>query len=157
AIKNSGIIFPSKKITVNLAPANLKKEGSAFDLAIAVGLLAANENIPKEAAEGKVFCGELALNGSVRPIPGVLPRAAHLSCEGPRELFLPAANFKEAMCVNGLRLYPLKDLAGLIAHLKGEKLLKAETSEGAVPVASREKHALDFSEIQGQWQAKRGL
>ena len=157
AIKNSGIVFPSRKITVNLAPANLKKEGSAFDLAIAVGILLANENLPKESVEGKVFCGELSLDGKLRPVSGVLPRAAQLSQEGPVEFYLPAGNFKEAMCVKGLKLFPLKTLSELIAGLKGDKELRFETSTGAVPPASREKQHLDFQEIQGQWQAKRGL
>lgn len=157
AVKNSGIVFPSKKITVNLAPAHLKKEGPGFDLAVAVGILAANENLPRESVEGKVFCGELALDGKVRPIAGILPRAAHLSQEGPREFFLPAANLQEAACVNGLQLYPLRTLSELLHHLKGEKALEPSASRGAVPEVSRQAHHLDFRDIRGQWQAKRGL
>lgn len=157
AIKNSGIVFPSKKITVNLAPADLKKEGSAFDLAIAVGILVANENIPKESVQGKVFCGELSLDGKLRPIPGILPRASHLSHEGPSEFYLPSANLKEAMCVKGLKLFSLKSLSELIAHLKGEKVLRPEPPVDALPMQARERQYLDFSDIQGQWQAKRGL
>lgn len=157
AIRNSGVVFPSKRITVNLAPANLKKEGSGFDLAVAVGILVANENIPQGPVEGKVFCGELSLDGKVRPISGILPRAAFLSREGPRAFFLPAANLKEAGCVKGLELFPLKTLAELVAHLKGERKIKAEVFEGFVPQAARQEHELDFSDIRGQWQAKRGL
>ena len=157
AIKNSGIVFPSKKITVNLAPAHLKKEGPGFDLAVAVGILVANENIPKESVQGKVFCGELSLDGKVRPISGILPRASFLSTEGPHAFYLPAMNFKEAMCVKGLEIYPLKNLSELVSHLKGDKVIHPQLSKGAVPEVSQESHHLDFSDIQGQWQAKRGL
>jgi len=157
AIKNSGIVFPSKKITVNLAPAHLKKEGPGFDLAVAIGILIANENLPKESADGKVFCGELSLDGKVRPISGILPRAAFLAQEGTGAFYLPAANFKEAMCVSGLELFPIKTLSELVAHLKGEKKLAPQFSEGMVPEVVSEANHLDFSDIQGQWQAKRGL
>jgi magnesium chelatase family protein len=157
AIKNSGIVFPSKKITVNLAPAHLKKEGPGFDLAVAVGILVANENIPQTCVEGKIFCGELSLDGKLRPINGILPRASYLSQHGPDQFYLPAANLKEACCVQGLDVFPLRSLAELFSHLKGEKEIKKERSTGAVMQIEREKHYLDFSEIRGQWQAKRGL
>src|SRR3990167_4777664 len=95
AIKNSGVVFPSKKITVNLAPADLKKEGSAFDLAIAVGILAASEIVPLDAIKDKIFCGELSLDGAVRGVAGILPRAAHvLERFKAKQLVISEANAK---------------------------------------------------------------
>jgi magnesium chelatase family protein len=157
AVKNSGIPFPAKKITVNLAPANIKKEGSGFDLAIAIGILAANENIPKESVEGKVFCGELSLDGKVRPIPGILPRASHLALEGPEELYLPAQNSKEALCVEGIKVFGLRSLTDILRHLKGDAPLKPEKISPQEKQKRTNETFLDFSDIQGQWQAKRGL
>jgi len=157
AVKNSGIPFPAKKITVNLAPANIKKEGSGFDLAIAIGILVANENIPKESVEGKVFCGELSLDGRVRPIPGILPRASGLAQDGPNELYLPAQNSKEALCVEGLKVFGLRSLTELLRHLKGDTPLKPEKALPREKPKRTDDPFLDFSDIQGQWQAKRGL
>ncbi len=161
AVKNSGIVFPAKKITVNLAPADLKKEGSAFDLAIAIGILVANENIPKETVQQKVFCGELSLDGKLRAISGVLPRAVFLhSAKNCPDFFVPADNAKEAQCVQGLRVFALKDLTDLIRHLKGEVFITPETTSHfrvrTVEVASGAM-GLDFSDIKGQMHAKRGL
>ncbi len=161
AVKNSGILFPAKKITVNLAPADLKKEGSAFDLAIAIGILVANENIPKESVEKKVFCGELSLDGKLRAISGILPRAVFLRSHRRRfDLFLPADNAEEAQCVEGLRVFAVESLADLLRHLKGEMLLKPEPtlSFQVRPLDSAAASLpVDFSDIKGQMHAKRGL
>jgi magnesium chelatase family protein len=161
AIKNSGIIFPAKKITINLAPANLKKEGSAFDLAIAIGILVANENIPHQAAEQKVFCGELSLDGKLRAISGVLPRAVFLhSTKSRADFFVPADNSKEAQCVEGLKIFSVKSLGNLIGHLKGEALIVPEKTVSfqiREPDASSGFVSFDFSDIKGQSHAKRGL
>src|SRR3989338_5659250 len=146
AVKNSGIPFPAKKITVNLAPANIKKEGSGFDLAIAIGILVANENIPKESVEGKVFCGELSLDGRVRPIPGILPRASGLAREGPDELYLPAQNCKEALCVEGIKIFGLRSLTDLLRHLKGDVLLKPEKALPQEKPKRTDDPSLDFSD-----------
>ncbi len=160
AIKNSGLSFPSKKITVNLAPADIKKEGSGFDLAIAIGLLVANESIPAEQVKGKVFCGELSLDGRVRGIPGVLPRAALLAEEGSDEvLIVPAVNAKEALCVKGIHVYACKTLSGVIGFLKGDR--EVTKTSGSVVVSPEKKESqfehLDFSDIKGQHHAKRAL
>lgn len=154
ALKNSGFAIPSKKITVNLAPADLKKEGAGFDLAIAVGILAADEIIEIGSVQKKIFCGELSLDGSLRPVAGILPRAVSLHVEFPgHEFVLPYANAQEALCVEGLSVLAAKDLAEVVAVLKG----------GARPAVSREvgaadsSHALDFADVRGQHHAKRGL
>ena len=159
AVKNSGIVFPAKKITVNLAPADLKKEGSAFDVAIAIGILLANENIPKEAALRKVFCGELSLDGQLRAISGILSRAVLLhSAKNSADFFIPADNVKEAQCVEGLKVFAVKNLADLIRHLKGEVLMQPEPAL-LFQVKAREaaSASFDFSDIKGQTHAKRGL
>ena len=159
AVKNSGFPFPSKKITVNLAPADLKKEGSAYDLAIAIGILTANEIIPHEAVKGKIFCGELSLDGKVRGVPGILPRAAAVLEENPKkDFFIPSVNVREALCVNGITVYAVDDLLQLIQYLRNE--IKLEPAKGVpnnpAQIVSQDRH-LDFSDIKGQLHAKRGL
>ncbi len=158
AIKNSGLPFPAKKITVNLAPADLKKEGSAFDLAIAIGILTANETLPTDNVTGKIFCGELSLDGKLRGIPGILPRAACLFSEGDgADFIIPAINAKEALCVQGLKVYAAKSLIQVVQFLKGDKCLALQ--EGCtVPNPRPAMRALvDFADIKGQAHTKRGL
>ena len=159
AIKNSGFPFPSKRITVNLAPADIKKEGSGYDLAIAVGILAAIEAIPKESVKGKVFCGELSLDGKVRGVPGILPRAAGILEESPKnDFFISPANSKEALCVRGITVYAIENLLQLIQFLKGEIKLEPakEVLKKLEESVARHKY-LDFADIKGQLHAKRGL
>ena len=108
AIKNSGFHFPSKKITVNMAPADLRKEGASFDLAIAIGILVANEEMEAERVEGKIFCGELSLDGRIRGVPGILPRAVCLLSDEKRKDFILLK--RSASCqsrpIQALSLYP---------------------------------------------------
>lgn len=159
AIKNTDLPFPAKKITVNLAPADLKKEGSAFDLAIAVGILVANGTIAPEKVVNKIFCGELSLDGRLRGVSGILPRAVALHAEEIRKDFvIPHANAREALCVEGLPVYPAKTLSQVIQFLKGERAIVVEAD--SAPREARRPHFhrhFDFSEIKGQAHAKRGL
>lgn len=166
AIKNSELPFPTKKITVNLAPADLKKEGSAFDLAIAIGILVANETISAESVADKIFCGELALDGKLRGVPGILPRAVCLHESGVKKGFVvPYVNAREAICVKGLSIYPAKSLFQVVQFLKGEKAISVEEFEkngrwepgGAGRCSVSLPHWLDFGDIKGQSHAKRGL
>ncbi|OIO37112.1 MAG: hypothetical protein AUJ72_05185 [Candidatus Omnitrophica bacterium CG1_02_46_14] len=161
AIKNSGFPFPTKKITVNLAPADIKKEGSAFDLAIAIGILVANETLEKEKASDKTFCGELSLDGRLRGVSGILPRAVWLLSEGSKKGFvISCENAKEASCAKGLMIHPAKTLGQVVRFLKGEETLSYETNEfnkNVVPRPHASKKYFDFSDIKGQWHAKRGL
>ena len=159
AIKNSDLPFPAKKITVNLAPADLKKEGSAFDLAIAIGILVANETIDKTKIENKIFCGELSLDGKVRGVHGILPRAACLLNEDAKKDFvIPNANAQEALCMEGLAVYPVKNLSQVVRWLKGEITINAPapTVYTAAAWPLFDSH-FDFSDIKGQPHAKRGL
>lgn len=158
AVKNSGFAFPSKKITVNLAPADLKKEGSAFDLAIAVGILVANETLSAECIKDRIFCGELSLDGSLRGVTGILPRAAHIHSEGAGETFIiPSANAKEAFCIEGLKVYAAKSLNDAIAFLKGEIPLPVPPKPAKRGASFYARNVLDFSDIKGQAHAKRAL
>jgi magnesium chelatase family protein len=159
AIKNTDLPFPAKKITVNLAPADLKKEGSAFDLAIAVGILVANGTLPAEKVRERIFCGELSLDGRLRGVPGILPRAVALhAAGGGTDLVIPHANAREALCVEGLRVRPAKKLEEVVSFLKGECALLAEAGAPARPARKPRVHRhFDFSEIKGQAHAKRGL
>ncbi len=160
AIKNSEFPFPSRKITVNLAPAGLKKEGSGFDLAIAVGILVAHEVFEEGLVTNKVFCGELSLDGKTRPVPGILPRAVSLFAEEKRKQFvIPYANAREAACVRGLSIHPAKSLFEVVRFLKGEVTLSCP--QAADPVKAKKEAKVsrlaDFSDVKGQPQAKRGL
>ncbi len=159
AIKNSGLAFPSKRITVNLAPADLKKEGTGFDLAIAVGILVADEALSQDAVAGTVFCAEPSLNGKARGVSGILPRAVALLGDGEkRSFFVSPSNVREALCAQGLPVFAVRSLEELVRSLKGDLLLKPEPPLAAEdPEEDSEDGGIDFSDIQGQAQAKRGL
>src|SRR5574341_530154 len=113
AIKNSGFLFPNKKITINLAPADIKKEGSSYDLAIATGILAASGQIAKEKFEEYIILGELSLDGSLRPIHGALPMAVSATQNGIKGIILPQENAKEAAMACGVSVYPVENLQDL--------------------------------------------
>lgn len=153
ALLNAQLEFPgSKRITISLAPADLPKDGGRFDLAIALGLLAASGQIPTQALTDCECIGELALSGELRPIQGVLPVA--LACrDAKRKLILPAANAAEAALVSGIELIAAEHLLPLCAHLRGEADLP-----GRPPAAAPQPAAIaDLAEVQGQEQAKRAL
>lgn len=156
AIKNTGLVMPSKRITVNLAPADIKKEGAHFDLPIAAGILMASEQLSL-SAEDNAFLGELSLNGDLRRINGVLPMAISAYQRGIKRMFLPYENAREAAAIEGLEVFGLKNLTELVLHLTGQKPLKPHTldvnglnniDDGAV---------LDFKDVKGQAFVKRAL
>jgi magnesium chelatase family protein len=160
AIKNSGLISPkstNKKIVISLAPAELKKEGAAFDLPVALSYLLAAEELSFEPA-GRLFAGELALDGSIRTIRGALSIALSAHEEGYKELFLPEENAAEASLVSGIAIYPVRTLADVIAHLNEKNEFSIHPYE-RVPIESAEETDADFalSDIRGQEGAKRGL
>jgi magnesium chelatase family protein len=152
AIRNSGADFPAKRITVNLAPADIKKEGSAFDLAIALGILIADEQIPQVKSD-ILLAGELALNGELRRINGILAMVASLG--NFSEIILPQQNAVEASLVDSLIITPAKNLKEIIFHLKKEKDLPPYFKK--FKIIAKENNELDFSDIKGQEQAKRAL
>src|ERR1700724_2099338 len=124
AIKNSGCLFPFKRITVNLAPADLRKEGPAYDLPIAIGILLAFDQIPRdEQTDQCLFIGELSLDGSIRHTNGVLPMVALAREKQVKAVFVPAVDAAEATLVEGITIYPVETLGQLIAHLSNERFI----------------------------------
>jgi len=155
AIKNSGFAFPIKRITVNLAPADLKKEGSGFDLPIALGILAASNQIPVESLDGKTFLGELSLDGALRSVPGVLPIAIALS--GTEEtLMVPKDNVAEASIFN-VEVVGADNLQDIALHLSGEKPLQSIKMRKVDFTDSFLEYPVDMSEVKGNAMAKRAL
>lgn len=153
AIINSKFDFPAKRITVNLAPADIPKDGGRFDLPIALGILAASGQISEKSLSDYEFIGELALGGQLRSVKGVLP-TAYAANESERSLFLPAENAEEASLIKNLSVYPANHLLQICAHLtETEKLLPYSSS---VEVKNTE-YAVDLSDVKGQFQAKRAL
>ena len=153
AIINSKFDFPAKRITVNLAPADIPKDGGRFDLPIALGILAASGQIPETSLSQYEFIGELALGGQLRAVKGVLPTAYSVNDAG-RSLFLPAENADEASLIKDLPVYSASHILQICAHLsETEKLLPSSKS---VEVRS-EKYNFDLSDVKGQFQAKRAL
>lgn len=157
AIKNSGLDFPIQRITVNLAPADLRKEGPAFDLPIAVGILAATGQINPELFSGMLFIGELSLDGSVRGVHGVLPLALAARELGIIKLVVPLDNAPEAALVQDVQVFGVASLAELSAALKGEADFPPYESEGLAANNLPEEKALDFADVRGQLAAKRAL
>ncbi len=157
AIKNSGLQFPVRKITVNLAPANIKKEGSAFDLSIALGILAATEQLDNNSLHNYMFIGELSLDGEIKPVNGVLPMAICALQEGVKNLVLPVENAEEAAVVKGLNVFPAKYVSDVISHLNGEKELHKHIVDIDGLFSYDIGHELDFSDVRGQENVKRAL
>ncbi|MDE7243684.1 MAG: YifB family Mg chelatase-like AAA ATPase [Oscillospiraceae bacterium] len=153
AIKGCGAKFPVSRITVNLAPAALRKEGTVYDLPVLLGILAAQEAVdaPPETA---AFLGELSLTGALRPITGILPMAMAAARAGVKELYVPAENAAEATLAGGLTVYPVENVQQLLAHLRGETPISA--AKEWTPGNSTEA-GLDFSDVMGQENVKRAL
>ncbi len=156
AIKNSGLEFPRKRITVNLAPASVRKAGPAYDLPIAVGILAASRQIPAHTIDSSMMIGELSLDGGVRHVRGVLPMAALARAEGFKQVFVPEVDAPEAALIPNLEVIPVPSLAALHGHLTGgvqispgEVIAPEGISLGLTPT--------DFCEIKGQEHVKRAL
>lgn len=158
ALKNSGCEFPRTKVTVNLAPADLKKEGSAYDLPIALALLIASRQLePSAPVAGQLFLGELSLDGTLRPIPGVLVVARAARRLGFTEIFVPPGNGAEAALVQGITVFTPANLRELLAHLAGQTALTKLTSTELDINVEDAPPDDDMSNIRGQEQAKRAL
>lgn len=153
AIKNSGFPFPDHKVTVNLAPADLRKSGSLYDLPIALAVLAASGQL--EVPEQTAFLGELSLNGEVRPVSGVLPMVICAKEQGLSAVFVPVDNAAEACVVEGIEVYPVSHLNQVFSHLTGASTLSAGRAAAGEPFAVG--LLPDFSEVKGQGAAKRAL
>jgi magnesium chelatase family protein len=156
AVRNSGFSFPLHRITVNLAPADLRKEGVSFDLPIALGLLAATGAIRAEPLGGCLVAGELALDGSVHPVRGILPMALAASRGSLGGALVPAANAAEAATVDSLPVYPVGSLAEAAAHLNGDRPIDRARADPARLLASPPDE-VDLLDVRGQAHAKRAL
>jgi magnesium chelatase family protein len=153
AILNSRFEFPAQRITVNLAPADLPKEGGRFDLAIALGVLAASGQIPMANLNQYECVGELSLGGELRPINGVLPIAIQVRNQ-QRKLILPKENAAEAALVKGIEMLPAGHLLEVCAHLSGQSLIKSEFQQAQATESISE---IDFSDVHGQYHVKRAF
>ena len=160
AIKNSGVEFLSRKIIVNLAPANTRKEGSIFDLPIAVAILIANEDIDSvfldDILEDTIFVGELALDGSIETVKGILPICIEARNLGIKRILLPKSNAKEASIITDLDVIPVSSLNEVIDYLNADLVIDKEPSINFLSNLSSN-YNFDFSEVKGQENVKRAL
>ncbi|NQT72353.1 MAG: YifB family Mg chelatase-like AAA ATPase [Chloroflexi bacterium] len=157
AIRNAGCTFPMKRITVNLAPADLKKAGPAYDLPIAVSILLSSEQVAFDTSN-TLFLGELSLDGSLRHTHGILPMMSLAKEKGLSPVFVPAVDAKEAALINGIKVIPVESLNQLISHLRGEALISPYVlEEDPFETAERADIGIDMAHIKGQEHAKRAL
>jgi magnesium chelatase family protein len=158
AIKNCSFDFPIKKITINLAPADIKKEGSAFDLPMAIGILASTEQVLPDVLEAFVLLGELALDGTLRPIHGTLPMALEVRKRKVKGMIVPKENGKEAAMVEGVAVYPLSSLKEAVEFLNADHASLAPLKVDIDELFSHEqKYMADFADVKGQENVKRAL
>lgn len=157
AIKNSGYEFPARRITINLAPADIKKEGSSFDLSIAIGILSANELVNSTYLEDTIFLGELALDGKLRHVKGALPIAVEARKKGIKRILLPTESAKEASIVDEIEVYGLSSLSEVVAFLNDDLQLNKTVTNKEELFSRINKYHLDFSDVKGQENVKRAL
>ena len=157
AIKNTGLDLPLHKITVNLAPADIRKEGSAFDLPIALGILAANGLIRSERLKKFVILGELSLDGRVKPVRGILSLAAMARDQGMEGILLPASNAAEASVVEGVNVIPVETLPQALEYLNGELEIVPTQSKRKEEFEDFSRYEVDFNDVKGQLHVKRAL
>jgi magnesium chelatase family protein len=157
AIRNTGFEFPNDRITINLAPADVRKEGSSFDLPIAVGILISMGIIKEEAVKGCLITGELSLDGRIKGIRGVLPVALLSAKEDVKSLIVPLVNGDEASIVKGLKIYGANHLIDIVHYFLGDGELKEFLRKENTPGEQNGNRGLNFSDIKGQAQAKRAL
>jgi len=157
ALREIGMKIPGKRIIINMAPADVKKEGSAFDLPLAVGILAANEQIPAGELDRYVIMGELSLDGSLQAVKGVLSIAINARKEGFKGILLPSQNVQEAAVVEGLEVYGFRHLNEVIAFLRKERVFRPHQFTMPASVLQGQEYALDFKDVKGQENVKRAL
>jgi hypothetical protein len=157
ALKNTGFELPQKRITVNLAPADIRKEGAAFELPIALGVLAAARLMEEEPLGRYLFGGELSLDGWVKPIKGVLPLAVAARNGGFEGVMVPSANAAEAALVEGIQVLPVNHLREAVEHLTGVHPLAPYQRADGPPVATKGQPPLDMADVRGQPEIKLAL
>ncbi len=157
AINNCGFFFPIHRVTVNLAPADIKKEGSSFDLPIAIGVLGANGDLKPEDLNDTLIVGELSLDGRVRPVKGALPIAVAARAHGVKRLLLPEENAREAAVVAGVDVYPVGSLQSVVELINSDAPPAALKIDTASLLSNLSHHGEDFREVRGQLHAKRAI
>ncbi|MCL2456937.1 MAG: YifB family Mg chelatase-like AAA ATPase [Defluviitaleaceae bacterium] len=155
AIRNTGFSFPVKRITVNLAPADIKKSGAVYDLPMAVGILMCMELIAPDACDS-FFAGELSLDGGLRGVSGILPMVLHAKENGVKNFFVGAENAAEAALVDGAKIFPVKNICELVAHFSNEKKISPLENNLLIRSAT-DAYDVDFSDVAGQVYVKRAL
>ncbi len=156
AIKNSEALYPTTRITINLAPADIKKEGPAYDLPIAVGILAASRQIESDLS-GNLFVGELALDGKLRHTNGILPITLYAKQKNYKRIFVPKVDEFEAGLVEGIEIIPIESLSQLISFLEGKEKIEPAKTIGIGKTEMQAKHSIDMAYIKGQEHVKRAL
>ena len=157
ALRNCGYVLPPQHITINLAPADVKKEGSAFDLPMAVGILGAAGSVRSQNLSGFLFMGELSLDGSVRPVKGTLSMAVMARDKGIDRLIVPEANAREAAVVEGVRAFPVRSLSQVVELLNGRQPWIPLVVDRQQLLEQSSDYDVDFKDVKGQYQAKRAL
>ena len=157
ALRNSGCEFPLRRVTVNLAPADLKKAGPAYDLPIAVGIMLSSGQLQTDL-DGSVFLGELSLDGSLRHTNGILAMVAVARQQNCKSVYVPVPDASEAALVEGIQVYPTPNLAALISHLRGESSIAPASHNGSIAhIPQTVPDAINLSHVKGQEHAKRAL
>jgi magnesium chelatase family protein len=157
ALHNSGFAVPPRRITVNLAPADIRKDGSAFDLAIAVGILAATGVVPTEIAGEFCLLGELGLDGDLRPVRGVLPIVLRNCREGAQQTIVPLANAAEAAVVSDMKVFGAASLIEVIRVMRGEPVASVQVDVDALLATHSVQHDVDYADVKGQEHGRRAL
>ena len=157
AIVNSGFAMPIARLTVNLAPADLRKEGPAFDLPIAVSVLMASHQMESLDLSQTLLMGELSLDGSLQPVRGALPMVISASEQGIEEVLVPEGNAQEVACIQGIRVYPVRSLRQAVEHLTGKARIPAQVQRSYDEILSQTRCTVDMSQVQGQLGARRAL
>lgn len=157
AIKNSGFNFPIRRITINLAPADIKKEGSGFDLPIALGVICETGQLKPDKLNDYVFAGELSLDGKLRPIKGALPIAIEVRKQGLKGLILPNENAREAAMVEGIDVHPFGSIEEIVEFMNGERISEPVRVNLDEIFSVDQKYIVDFSDVKGQHEVKRAL
>ncbi len=157
SLRNCGFQFPVSRITINLAPADIKKEGPLYDLPIFISLLRSSGQLEGSSFDfnSSVFLGELSLNGELRAVNGILPMVIEAKEKGFSNIFLPFDNAEEGAVIRGVNIYPVKNVNSLVKHILGEEKLSLQPKTKVI--VQKDEYSCDFSEVKGQYQAKRAL
>ena len=157
AIVNSGFSMPISRLTVNLAPADMKKEGPAFDLPIAISIMMASNQLEQMDLTNMLLLGELSLDGTLQPVRGALPMVISASEQGVQDVILPEANAEEVACIQGIRVYPARTLRQVAMHLKFKERIPAQIQRSYQDIVLNTKCLVDMASVQGQLAARRAL